>query len=514
MSFKGDEVVLRPLSSLESVLDINQEKCKNLLSFCFQVDSNIDLIKNKCKVLSAIKKWTGLHPLLNVKIIKQKLNVNGVEIRKRYFALASSDLIDSLGNVLFLRFEGSTQNDDYWLLLLENEFTIPVDAANGPLWRLKFVEVDIGTDPIVFKYCVYLTIHHAVVDGSNAYEIVNELFKIIEYEDENLQLEIDSRRQNLIELEKSYPNDPRIIMKPENIDTNVPAEPVIGLIIPDYLKVNKEIESSLCASTNDGLFRDTTDSVYITLNDILKKREFNFTRFKILKIKSETFTRALQKCKQMKAKFTGFLEIVVALAFQNVYRHFSKDDENFVKVHYNVTINQRPHLEPPLDTIVMGAWLIGYLTSFEGNYDIQDKLFFKSTFWNLIQKQYAGLHTFISEKSFFKKKTVEMIENSIYKLESGYKVKDCSFHYTISNMGAVGACANESLGKIAIKASYSGQSFTRDEFRRHALHSIQSIGDSLYWNIVYNGSMLSEDTLNYWIKCIMDIVELVSNDNS
>ena len=497
------------------MFDINQEKGKFINARVLHIDSKIDLFKNRAKVYDAIRRWTNWHPLLRCRILKQKEIIDGHVITKRYFAYALKEMLESLENVIFLTYTGAEEgsNSDYWQLLLENELTMPLDATNGPLWRLKFLEINEATDALLFNYCVYFTAHHAILDGSNAYEIMKELFKIIEYEVANMPLLIDSKRQNLIELEISYPNDPRFSNSSKITKLNVPTEPIIDIIIPDYMKPVDVTDRTDDTRASDGLFLINPSSVpYTTINEILKKRVSHLTRFKVLSIESDTFQKVLKKCKLNRGKFTGCLEVIIALAFQNTYKYFSKSEKLDFELKYNLTVNQRPHLEPRLDTTCMGAWINGYISQLADTYDLNDKLFWKSKFWEVALAKSKELHNFLKEKSFFKREVIEAIESSIYSFEIGFTVKDVNNHYSITNIGAVASCAQNSLNNIFIRKHHSIQSYTSDEYRRPAYHSVTSIGDNIFWTSVYNCNLVSESVISYWNKCILEIFDLVAND--
>lgn len=87
----------------------------------------------------------------------------------KYFHLADEAILEKLNNVKFLSVESSNKEEhDFWVSLLEHEFTLAINPENGPLWRLIFIRSKQDIEA-TYRYNLILIANHAILDGRNAF---------------------------------------------------------------------------------------------------------------------------------------------------------------------------------------------------------------------------------------------------------------------------------------------------------------------------------------------------------
>jgi hypothetical protein len=173
--------MIRNLGALEQYFhdQIELNGTVNASSFLFK--SHIDLFAHKEVVYKSIQLWKQTQPFLRSKV------------ENKCFHYASDERIQNLDNVKFIYFKSNSEEEekedveitkDYWKLLIEHEYTIPIDWQNGPMWRLMFIKLDHRQHengaPVQFEYCLLITATHAVFDGHSAFVLVAGLFSIME----------------------------------------------------------------------------------------------------------------------------------------------------------------------------------------------------------------------------------------------------------------------------------------------------------------------------------------------
>lgn len=515
--------IVRKMTGHETGLNIEQHKGRFINPRIFILDSLINLFKYKTDLLNAISLWMQIHPLLQSKIktlqVYDKRNNEFLECG--YFERASEEKIKSHDNVIFLRFKSIKKfdSDKIWKLLLENELISPLDAINGLLWRIKLIELDSSTntsDLQVFKYGLIFTAHHSITDGRNAFAIILELIELIEHVYIKKINKINEESIKIAIYETNFENDPRNVTKHEECYFGYSNDVQEDIIMPDCLKPNDKSENVSKDDDNvnyqDSIYVDDNEVVYITANDIIRKRENHYCGFRIMCFNEENFLKLLTKCKQNKVKITGCLEVIISIALYKTLQFFSNECNKVETLKYKVTINLRNHFDPPIDIRVMGLWIYSFKSKISlKNLNLDENNFWKITIWKLINCQCDILHEFLESKIFIKEEFLRDNEDKIYKSMKGYRVKDVGSYFALTNIGQMESKPKKSFDCIKINEYYSVLSFLEDDFAQASFNSMCTIHNNLYWALSYNKKYFKEDVIDYWCKMIIDVFEKLIN---
>ena len=172
------EKIIRKLGGLEQYFHDQIELNGTVSASAFLFTSQIDFFAHKDVVKKAVHFWKQTQPFLRAKVhVEDPAN--------KHFAFASNEKLESSDeNVSFVYYKNSNGGHslpkDYWKLLIEREYTIPIDWQHGLMWRLMFIKLNAEQSAGPFEYCLLITATHAVFDGHSAFATVARLFFIIE----------------------------------------------------------------------------------------------------------------------------------------------------------------------------------------------------------------------------------------------------------------------------------------------------------------------------------------------
>lgn len=112
----------------------------------------------------------------------------------------------------------------------------------------------------------------------------------------------------------------------------------------------------------------------------------------------------IDKCRKVGAKLTGTLEVIICLAFKQLYRRLKAKDEEISKISYYTVISLRNNLEEKLNDETMGLCTGGLITSADMS-DINELMLNKEVFWPIAKKWSDKLHSRLKndETRFFPK---------------------------------------------------------------------------------------------------------------
>jgi hypothetical protein len=174
--------ILRRLGGSELLYDANISKCDFMNSRAFRINTAIDIYSRVDLFNEALESWKQAHHFLRCNIVRD------TEDRK-CFAYAPSSILNSMDNVHLLFFQVNADNEnskpkakrkpeDIWKLFLERELSTPMDS-NKLLWRLILIQVasDVCNQ---FSYYLVFTANHAIIDGRNVIQLLNQLFSFLE----------------------------------------------------------------------------------------------------------------------------------------------------------------------------------------------------------------------------------------------------------------------------------------------------------------------------------------------
>lgn len=106
----------------------------------------------------------------------------------------------------------------------------------------------------------------------------------------------------------------------------------------------------------------------------------------------------MNECRKVGAKLTGTLEVIISLAFKQLYRTLKAQDEEISRISYYTVISLRNDLERKLDEETMGLCTGGLITSADMS-DInelmlsKDNCRLKEVFWPIAKKWSDKLHS-------------------------------------------------------------------------------------------------------------------------
>ncbi|CAF0919734.1 unnamed protein product [Brachionus calyciflorus] len=292
--------IIRKLGAAELVYEYEIPTKGLLLPFTLVFNSCVNLFEHKNKIEKAINKWKTSHPFLCAKIQTKQDLEHADFSRERYFVYASKDKIKSMDNVKYLILD----NEMDWIKYHEIEMNSePVDSKNGLLWRIAFLKLNTCQ-----KYCIILTIHHAIIDGRNAPVLLQQLLYFIEKSIQNKRIE-DRVYQVYPSIEETLFKNNRNEMK------NVKFNP--DYFIPHQNRIPKEFKNKKQTDNNESV-----DS-----------------KFKCFTIKNEKFRGLYKNSKLNKTKLTGCLNVVTALACLEMYKEFKCNQKQDNELYENAKLS-------------------------------------------------------------------------------------------------------------------------------------------------------------------------------
>jgi hypothetical protein len=487
--------IMRKMGAAEVLYDHEVSIGNLFLVHSFKIQTKINFIENRELVVNAINYWKQINPLLNSKILT--VDKDECFATEKYFVYADESKINTCDNLKMYslkNIERSGDPDQYWSLLYEYEMNKPfVDTETGLLWRVMFIQND-PSEQENFTYWIIFTAHHAIVDARNVFVLHQELFEIIE-DLKNGVFEIKPTKclQPSIE-EKLFENDEAklrdIKLTPNKIFTEFSK-------IPKSFGTNREFisDSSL---TQEGEFLDKKNNEMLKIKDLVTKRNLDFiTLSKVFVVKKDIFSRLMKKCKTMQAKLTGCLHVITAMATQNLYKALVPDESAMYEtIQYQLVINLRPFLQPPLDNSATGYWAI-ILAGLLSSTDLQND------FWHAAKLESDLIHERIGQNEHFESSKFDTL--LLDQMKSGATYEDGGgYHFALSNLGNMGA--NPSDKQIKIVEHHFGLSFLEKRWVTVIFHGITTIDDELFWSITYNSKLIREDIVDTLVKNINKII--------
>lgn len=185
--------ILRNLSPSELVYDYEHgvRKC-HIFSNALHFRAKNDLItSNNETIRECVLDWCKLNSFLRTKIsvvspVSTEIEREPTNSRRcfsldRKFVLISPDSLDVMRNIEIFK---NTNWRSFYERELNREAPLNYDTDNNDklLWRLVLIKTGEIQNPngSEFKYCMILTIHHAITDGRNTFAIMLELIKLFE----------------------------------------------------------------------------------------------------------------------------------------------------------------------------------------------------------------------------------------------------------------------------------------------------------------------------------------------
>lgn len=519
--------VLRKLGTAELVYDLEIKHGGCVLPFTLIFSCDLDLFGLKERVDRAIQLWKQRHTFLLSRIVildDECENDEKYYSHERYFALMEQDRLSSLANVSYLRLEDEHASGEslvsserekrrLWEFLHERELNIkPVNSRDGPLWRLSVVELERGKD-----YALVFTSHHAIIDGRNAYCILEELLTLVDQgltaddKESSVTFDVDNLPPVLDSIEKKlFNDDPNLL---NDIHTNPEYDLTPDCKVPDLFAATQD-EDKQVNNTSGIRFVYLFDKAHLKPIELVPSLEYSrVTQFTSLTFEPEKLKRLAEKCKRADAKLTGCLHVICSLATYDLYMSHLAPREYFTKIWYHYLINLRSLAH--IDNLNMGYWPVvqnGYLNTVNKQLDIDEPDWYRvanqqqaDSFWSLVKQESDTIHKRLVDMEHVETaKTdgilLDMIERGV-KFEQGGGV-----HYALSNLGSF---PDPNLTHIGIKEIYYNVSCAPNRWSTGIFHGLSTLNDRLCWSIGWNCQLISPRYVRYLCESIQRIISLV-----
>jgi hypothetical protein len=494
----GPEII-RQLGAFEIVFDVELSSRNLGLVHAFRICSEIDFIDNRSLVESAIQKWKQLNPLM----CSQILTVPQADLRGKYFVRADKSKLDSFDNLKMFELRGSSHstrsNDDYWQIYYEYEVNkLPVDAANGLMWRITFIKTD-KIQENSFTYWVIFSVHHATVDGRSAFVLIQELIEIIEdLNDGRFKPKEPKRIEPSIEAKTIDMKDE----KPRDMDRILAANKSISMYkkIPVCFRT-VDGPSEHNETTVEGEFVSDRGDELFKLSDLIKMRQLDFaTKLKVFVLEPRVFDRLMSKCQSMQVKLTSCLNVIAAVATREVCLNLVPDDLACHKsIQYQIAVNLRSFMQPPLDNHASGCWAVVLMSSLNGS-DLN-----LTDFWHTAKAESDCLHERLRNNEHF-----EAVKNGGFifdqiKANAPLSERDCC-HFALSNLGKM---EMREAHTIRIREHHFGVSIAEDRALMMILHGVTTLEGKLCWSMTYNSRGMKEEIVDNLTRTLIDIIHKI-----
>lgn len=485
--------MIRKLGGLEQYFhdQIEQNGTVNATSFLFT--SKLDLFANKDIVIKAVNLWKKTQAFLRSKVNSQE----------KCFAYASDDKLHNADNIDFLYYKSDNDSNEvdtrnYWKLLIEREYTIPINWEDGLLWRLMFIKLG-QTETNEYEYNMLITASHAIFDGHSAFATIATLFFLIE-----------GVYANKISYVKEIPVAPSMeefVLNHLKENTNEIAEfnKIGGFKQPtSFIIKNPELDRQLYIPVDtliEGAFySDLNQSEYVNLKELVAISKDSVTKFHCTTFKGEQFKRFLAKSKFLNAKVTGVFNAMFIIAWRMVYEKLNNDlNAKSQRINYTTIVNLRPYLkESDHNSLV---WLCNSLySSYDKEIDYNQDEFWSNEFWKIAKSESESFHSRLKKGEQFR------LHEALAPMDSN----ETRIHFGLSNL-VVPNQITENLKLFKLNEVYTLSSYRAMWSNDLGYHNIVSIGDSLCWVMSYNSFFLKNEVAKLFIDFVMDIYNRISS---
>jgi hypothetical protein len=496
-----DLVVLRKLGNAELVYEyeINHKGVILPFTFLFSAakDNGVDLFAHKAHIDKCIHKWKQMHTFLNCRVaILDEANPRDEKgfSRERFFALMPPDRMRSLENITYLRLDRKRQanNRAFWEFLHERELNIDtVDSRNGPLWRLSIVEIEPKQE-----YAFIMMIHHAIVDGRNAYAILEQLLNMIDREISSPSDHDDDDSTDPVELyssvrrsvcesieSKLFHNDQTLI---EDIKLNPKYELTPESKVPPEFAPTQPEYTETTSETPEFVFLfEKASRKPLSINNNNEGEFERVTQFQSLCFEADKVGKLLAKCKLANAKLTGCLNVICSLATLDLYRSNAIAEELYQKIWYHYLVNLRPFLH--IDIMTMGYWPVVQNGFFEvrdsAQIDVNSAEWYKSgEFWRFVKEESDTIHRRLGAGEHIETAKIDKILLDLFDQEFKFE-QGGGVHFAVSNVGSFGS---QRVERFRAREMYYNVSCAPNRWSTAIFHGLSTIDGRLCWSVGWN----------------------------
>jgi hypothetical protein len=536
----SESKIIRKLGVIERYFHDEIEIGSSINASTILLSSKIDIFSNVSLFNTAVKLWKRTQPFLRSKVIHlEETNAHNTEkicklsfnenktVSSKYFAFVDESDCDQneqlLPNVYYLNFKSSSTDcidvQDTWKLLIEREFTIPIDWENGPMWRLNLI--NLGKENEKYKYCLIISLTHAIFDGSSAFVSLVGLFMIFEaLYTQQLHSNSEVPDAKVIRPVEEFANE-YILKKSELNETLAEYKKIDGFKQPTQLLISQDVERKQyipvenlkeflkLSSTNSevGFYSAIDNKLIVKLDKLLEISKSSVTKFYFNKLDGSKFKQFLQLCKTKNCKLTGVFNTMFILAWRMVYKKFCEEtsNENDVllkeKIHYLTIVNLRSFLkEIEMDSLI---WFCNNLYStYDREFNTNEHDFWHAKFWNFSKQESDMFHDRLKRGEQFK-----LLEQS-----KPIEKDETRLHYGLSNL-VVPAQLTKEIKLFEINDLYTLTSYRRNWTNDFSYNNIISIEETMCWTLSYNSYFLKNEVAEYFIQSVLSIYDKLLSEN-
>jgi len=494
MSPIKDEMI-RKLGGLEQYFQNELEKNGSVNATSFLFKSKLDIFAHKDVIYKAVSMWKKTQAFLTSRVAV-------LDDSNKYFAHASEDKIQNTDNINFIYYKpddaaNETKSKDYWKLLIEREYTIPINWQDGPMWRLLFIQLG-QTETNEFEYCMLITASHALFDGHSAFATVATFFFLIEG--------VYANKISHVKQEPVAPSMEEFVLNYLNSNTNEIGEfnKIGGFKKPDtFIVKNLNLDCPAYVPVENlsegAFFSDLDQTEYVTSRELIEISKNSPTKFYCTSFKGEQFKRFLAKSKEMNVKVTGVFNTMFIIAWRMVYEKLNNDpDAKSQRINYTTIVNLRPYLKE-LDNNSL-VWLCNSLySSYDEKIDYDAEQFWTSEFWRVARTESESFHLRLKRGEQFR------LHETLAPMDSN----ECRIHFGLSNL-LIPNQITEKLRLFKLNEVYTLSSYRAMWSNDLGYHNIVSIGDSLCWVMSYNSHFLKNEVVKLFRDSVLDIYNRLS----
>lgn len=486
------------------------------VSVC-NLTTKVDLFDYQNSINESVKYWQQTQPFLCSRVTSP----NELDSSFEYM---SNEQIRNSSNISYLYFkrdliQQSVDNcKNYVKLLVEREFTIPIDVENGPLWRIMFIKTNESVSDGLFNFDFIITSSHCFFDGQSIFVAIVNLFSIIDSifngklkKEEILHSKVAPSIEEII---KNQLED-KILCIPKFKKLNgfnPPNSFMVKNTHTDRL-VHLPIDIINNSELNGAFYSSSNNQEYFSLKNLVELSQNSVTKMHFMLFTGDALKKFLAACKSNNAKVTSVINMMFVLGWRIAYEKLNEKfkTEDFEsswnsrypnlsntklktaksqKITYSMITNLRNYLKSiPNDML---AWMCtNIFSSFEKETNIDEPEFWQKTFWEYARIESENLHSRLEQGEQFQ----------IFDALEHLKTEESRVHFRLSNLILPSSFVlNHSFKNFYLYDIYNTSS--RINKTNLSYVNVINYNERLQCILSYNSYLVKNET----IKIVMDSV--------